>query len=55
MTTQYKPYTIDELVTTIYEDNLDHFEFMENMNGGDCDCALHIAMDLMYEYGGGLC
>jgi len=25
------------------------------MNGGECDCKLHIAMDLMYEYGGGLC
>lgn len=40
-----KPYTIDELVTTIYEDNLNHFEFMENMGGGDCDCNLHITMN----------
>ncbi len=39
------PYTIDELVTTIYEDNLNHFEFMENMGGGDCDCNLHITMN----------
>lgn len=48
--TNYKPYTIDELVTTIYEDNLDHFEFMENMNGGDCDCALHITLDTILKY-----
>lgn len=40
-----KPYTIDELVTTIYEDNLNHFEFMENMASGDCDCNLHITMN----------
>ena len=47
-----KPYTIDELVTTIYEDNYSHFEFMENMNGGDCDCHLHMAMDLIQQYWG---
>jgi len=48
--TKYKPYTIDELVTEIYEDNLDHFEFMENMNGGDCDCALHNTMTTILKY-----
>lgn len=52
MTTQYKPYTIDELVTTIYEDNLNHFEFMENMNGGDCDCELHHTMEVVLRYWG---
>jgi hypothetical protein len=46
----YKPYTIDELVTTIYEDNLGHFEFMENMNGGDCDCSLHVTMNTIMSY-----
>lgn len=50
METNYKPYTIDELVTTIYEDNYSHFEFMENMNGGDCDCLLHSAMTLIVRY-----
>jgi hypothetical protein len=50
--TKYKPYTIDELVTEIYEDNLSHFEFMENMNGGDCDCLLHQAMWLIMKYWG---
>jgi hypothetical protein len=50
MTTAYKPYTIDELLTTIYEDNFSHFELMENMNGGDCDCFLHQAMALIVGY-----
>jgi hypothetical protein len=48
--TIYKPYTIDELLTAIYEDNFSHFEFMENMNGGDCDCFLHQAMALVVSY-----
>jgi hypothetical protein len=52
MTTTYKPYTISELVNDIYEDNLSHFEFMENMNGGDCDCNLHIAMNTIVFYWG---
>jgi hypothetical protein len=48
-----KPYAIHELVTAIYEDNYSHFEFMENMNGGDCDCNLHQTMNViaMYEEG----
>ena len=50
--TDFKPYTIDELVTMIYEDNLAHFEFMENMNGGDCDCSLHITMQTIIHYWG---
>ena len=50
--TTYKPYTIDELVTTIYEDNFSHFDFMENMNGGDCDCSLHITLKTILEYWG---
>jgi hypothetical protein len=52
MITTHKPYTIDELVTEIYEDNLSHFEFMENMNGGDCDCNLHMTMDTIVKYWG---
>jgi len=45
-----KPGSIDELVTTIYEDNYSHIEFMENMNGGDCDCNIHQAMQLIESY-----
>ena len=46
--------TVDELMRKVYDEHFSHFDFMDNMNGGDCDCKLHNAMDLMYEYGGGL-
>lgn len=52
MTTAYKPYTIDELVTTIYEDNYSHIDFIDNMNGGDCDCNIHSALNLIVKYWG---
>ena len=52
MNTQYKPYTIDELVTTIYEDNLEHFEYMSAMAAGDCDCRLCVTMEVILEYWG---
>jgi hypothetical protein len=41
----YKPYTIDELVTLIYEDNLEHFD-----TAGDCDCHLHITLQTVVKY-----
>jgi hypothetical protein len=50
--TTYKPYTIDELCTAIYEDNYSHIEFIENMNGGDCDCAIHLTMNTIMKYWG---
>ncbi len=50
MKTVNKPYTVDELITTIYEDNYSHIEFIYNMNGGDCDCNIHNAMNLIQEY-----
>ena len=43
----YKPYTIDELVTAIYEDNLSHFDM-----DGDCDCAIHTALTIIVKYWG---
>jgi hypothetical protein len=52
MDATFKPHTIDELLTTIYEDNLNHFEFMESMNGGDCDCNLHQTMETIVKYWG---
>ena len=52
MNTEFKPYTIDELVTAIYEDNLNHFEFEENMGGEPCDCHLHITMETIVKYWG---
>jgi hypothetical protein len=50
MNTQYKPYTIDELCQTIYETNLEHFEYMANMANGDCDCRLCITLQVIQEY-----
>jgi hypothetical protein len=52
MNTTYKPYTIDEIVTTIYEENLEHFEFIEAMNAGDCDCNLHTTLNTIMQYWG---
>ena len=52
MQTTTKPYTIDELVTAIYEDNLNHFEFHENMGGADCTCDIHQAMKIIVKYWG---
>ena len=52
MTTTYKPYTISELVMEIYEDNLSHFEFEENMGGDPCDCRICSALNLIVEYWG---
>ena len=39
--------TINELINEIYEDNYSHLEFMDNMNGGECDCTLYQAMWLI--------
>jgi hypothetical protein len=50
MTQTTKPYTIDELITMIYEDNLNHFEFHENMGGEDCDCHLHTTLKTIVHY-----
>lgn len=50
MTTTYKPYTIQELAEAIYEYGYSHFEFIANMNGGDCDCHLHTTMNTIMEF-----
>lgn len=50
MSTKTKAYTVDELINYIYEENLGHFEFMENMNGGDCDCNLHTTIVTIVKY-----
>jgi len=46
------PHTIQELVNEIYEDNLYHFEFQENMGGPECDCHLHQTMNTIVKYWG---
>lgn len=48
----YKLYTIDELVTAIYEDNLEHFEYEENMRADDCDCHIHTTIKTIVQYWG---
>jgi hypothetical protein len=50
MSTKFKPHTIQELVETIYEANYGHFDFMKSMNGGECDCNLHMVMDTIMLY-----
>ena len=52
MNTQFKLITIDELVEAIYEDNLDHFDFHENMGGEDCDCHIHTTIKTIVQYWG---
>ena len=52
MNTQYKPYTIDELCQTIYETNLEHIQYIDEMNAGDCDCRVHITLNTIVEYWG---
>lgn len=52
METTFKPYTIDELVTAIYEDNYSHLEFIEQMSGGDCDCNVCHTMQTILKYWG---
>ena len=41
--------TVGTLVDEIYDDNYSHLEFMDNM-GGDCDCNIHNALNLILEY-----
>ena len=43
-------HTIDELVTAIYEDNLNHFEYEENMGGEECRCAMHTTINTIIRY-----
>lgn len=47
-----KPYTINKLVNAIYGDNLEHFEYEENMGGDACDCVLHKTMETIVKYWG---
>ena len=40
----------NDLINDIYMDNEQHITFIENMNGGDCDCAIHITLNTMAKY-----
>ena len=46
--TDYKPHTIDELLTNIYEDNLPHFNDRDTSD--DCDCNIHITLQTILKY-----
>ena len=41
-------YSIDELVTEIYEDNLDHFDDRDSSE--DCDCSIHTTIKTIIKY-----
>ena len=42
--------TVSELLSDIYEQHWQHLDFIDEMNGGDCDCNVHIAMNLIHNY-----
>ena len=44
--------TIAELIEAIYEDNYSHLDFMDNMTGGDCDCNINYALNLIAHHAG---
>jgi hypothetical protein len=46
-----KLYTIDELVTAIYEDNLKHFDGNWEASE-DCDCHIHTTIKTIIKYWG---
>ncbi len=51
MTTTHKPYTIQELIDHICEENFSHIDLIDNM-GVDCDCNIHSTLDtIMYYWG----
>jgi hypothetical protein len=45
-----KTKTVGDLVDAIYNDNYSHLDFMDNMNGGDCDCQIHLTLNTILEY-----
>ena len=44
--------SVIQLMSDIYEDNWSHIDFMEAMNGGDCDCLIHSSLNLIAKYAG---
>lgn len=42
--------TIADFLVSVYEENHSHIDFMESMNGGDCDCQLHKCVNFIFEY-----
>ena len=46
--TTYKPYTIQELINDIYNDNLAHFDDRDTSE--DCDCHIHTTIKTIVKY-----
>jgi hypothetical protein len=51
MSATVKPYTIEELMQEMFEDNYSHLELIDSM-GGDCDCNIHTTMNTVMKYWG---
>ena len=47
---RYVPYTVDELITQMWEDSLDHRYEAETDNLKDCKCELCAAISVVSEY-----
>ena len=47
---QLRALTVGQLVDEIYNNHYSHIDFIYNMNGGDCDCNIHSALNLILEY-----
>lgn len=45
-----KELTVKKMVEQIYDANYSHIDFIDNMNGGDCDCGLHKALAVILPY-----
>ena len=46
--TTYKPYTINELLDLLWEDNKEHFEDISVWT--DCDCINHSTLKIIMSY-----
>ena len=46
----YRPYTVDELITMMWEDSLDHRYIGDTDELRDCTCELCAAISVVSEY-----
>lgn len=44
--------TVEHLLSDIYEEHWSHIDFIDNMNGGDCDCLIHATIGMICSYAG---
>lgn len=44
--------TVEHLLSDIYEDHWSHIDFIDAMNGGDCDCVIHSTLNMICKYAG---